>query len=51
MRYQLNIAEIIVLSRAGDQRSPLQKPEISIVGAYLWSPVVNSDILLLTIFH
>ncbi|MFI3173616.1 MAG: hypothetical protein R3Y53_00260 [Bacillota bacterium] len=29
MRYQLNIAKIIVLSRAGDHRSPLQKPEIS----------------------
>ncbi|MFI3174067.1 MAG: hypothetical protein R3Y53_02555 [Bacillota bacterium] len=25
MRYQLNIAKIIVLSRAGDHRSPLQK--------------------------
>ncbi|MFI3174450.1 MAG: hypothetical protein R3Y53_04500 [Bacillota bacterium] len=29
MRYRLNIAEDIILSTAGDHRSPLQKIEIS----------------------
>ncbi|MFI3174244.1 MAG: hypothetical protein R3Y53_03450 [Bacillota bacterium] len=36
LRYQLNIAKIIVLSRAGDHRSPLHL-KFQVVGVYFWS--------------